>query len=166
MPYQVFATADGFIVLAIGNDSQFRRFCEFAGCEELADDERFATNDSRVRNREDAVAALNPILAAHPSSHWLVGLEQRGIGCGPINNLAQVFDDPHVRARGMVTEVPHPAIDGAPAKLIASPLRLSATPVEIRHAPPMLGQHTEQVLGEVLGMDADEIEALKAAQAI
>ena len=166
VPYQVFATADGFIVLAIGNDSQFRRFCEFAGCEELADDERFATNDSRVRNREDAVAALNPILAAHPSSHWLVGLEQRGIGCGPINNLAQVFDDPHVRARGMVTEVPHPAIDGAPAKLIASPLRLSATPVEIRHAPPMLGQHTEQVLGEVLGMDADEIEALKAAQAI
>ncbi len=166
VPYQVFATADGFIVLAIGNDSQFRRFCEFAGCEELADDERFATNDSRVLNREDAVAALNPILAAHPSSHWLVGLEQRGIGCGPINNLAQVFDDPHVRARGMVTEVPHPAIDGAPAKMIASPLRLSATPVEIRHAPPMLGQHTEQVLGEVLGMDADEIEALRAAQAI
>jgi crotonobetainyl-CoA:carnitine CoA-transferase CaiB-like acyl-CoA transferase len=166
VPYQVFETSDGHIVLAIGNDAQFRRFCEFAGCDELADDARFATNDARVRNREDAVGALRPILAALPKAHWLEGLRQRGIGCGPINDLAQVFDDPHVRARGMVTEMPHPAIGGAPARLIASPLRLSATPVTYRHAPPVLGEHTEQVLGEVLGMDAGEIEALRAAKAI
>ena len=135
-------------------------------CEELADDARFATNDSRVRNRENVVAALRPILAAHNSAHWLEGLQERGIGCGPINDLAQVFDDPHVRARGMVTEVPHPAIGGAPAKLIASPLRLSATPVEYRHPPPVLGEHTEEVLGEVLGLSAAEIESLRAAKAI
>ncbi len=166
VPYQVFATADGFIVLAIGNDTQFGRFCEFAGCEELAADGRFATNAARVRDREALVAALRPILGARPSAHWLDGLQQRGIGCGPINDLAQVFDDPHVRARAMVTEMAHPAIGGARAKLIASPLRLSATPVTYRHPPPMLGQHTEQVLAEVLGLDAGEIEALRAAKAI
>jgi len=166
VPYQVFTTADGFIVLAIGNDTQFGRFCEFAGCEELAGEERFATNAARVGNRQALVAALRPILAALPSAHWLDGLQRRGIGCGPINDLAQVFDDPHVRARGMVTEMAHPAIGGAPAKLIASPLRLSATPVTYRHAPPVLGQHTEQVLAEVLGLDAGEIEALRAAKAI
>ena len=161
VPYQVCKTGDGFIVVAIGNDAQFRRFCEFADCVELADDERFATNDARVRNREDACAALNPIFAAKPSAYWLQGLEERKIGCGPINNLDQVFQDPHVKARGMVKEVPHPAIDGGIAKLIASPFRLSETPVAYRYPPPLLGQHTEEVLRDVLELDDVELGKLR-----
>ncbi len=153
VPYQVFATADGHIVVAIGNDSQFRRFCDSIDRADLCEDARFATNDARVRNRESCIAALRPVFELRPSADWLADLEAQGIGCGPINNLAQVFEDPHVRARGMIAEVPHPAIDGRPARLIASPLRLSATPVETRRAPPLLGQHTEEVLEEVLGMD-------------
>ena len=166
VPYQVFATSDGYIVLAIGNDTQFRQFCDFAGCKELVDDKRFATNDARVRNREEVIAALRPILAAHASEYWFEGLQQRRIGCGPINNLEQVFDDPHVQSRGMVTEMPHPAIDGGAAKMISSPLRLSETPVTYRYAPPLLGEHTEQGLAEVLGLGSDEIQALRVAKAI
>ena len=162
VPYQVFATADGHIVVAIGNDTQFRRFSEFAGCTELADDARFATNDARVRHRDDIDARLRPVFAAKPSRYWLEGLEARGIGCGPINDLAQVFDDAQVKARGMVTEMPHPAIGGGKAKLIASPLRLSATPVAYRLPPPMLGQHTDEVLREALGASDEEIAALRA----
>ncbi|NQU70802.1 MAG: CoA transferase [Rhodospirillales bacterium] len=161
VPYQVFKTGDGFIVVAIGNDTQFRRFCEFADCVALADDERFATNDGRVRNREQAVAALNPIFAAKPSAYWLQGLEERKIGCGPINNLEQVFDDPHVKAREMVKEIPHPAIDGGLAKIIGSPFRLSETPVTYRNPPPMLGQHTEEVLRDVLGLDDAALAKLR-----
>ena len=159
VPYQVFRTADGFIVVAIGNDSQFRRFCESIERGNLCADPRFATNDARVRNRAVCIDALRPVFAARSSADWLAALEAQGIGCGPINDLAQVFADPHVIARGMVSEVPHPAIDGRPARLIASPLRLSETPVETRHAPPMLGQHTDEVLAELLGMD----EAARAA---
>ena len=161
VPYQVFETGDGFIVVAIGNDPQFGRFCEFAGCAELIEDPVFATNDARVRNRETVVDRLRPIFAVKPSSYWLEGLEARSIGCGPINDLAQVFEDPHVKARGMVTEIPHPAIDGKPAKIIGSPLRLSETPVAYRHAPPVLGANTEEVLTEVLGLGADELAALR-----
>ena len=161
VPYQVFETGDGFIVVAIGNDTQFGRFCEFAGCAELIEDPVYATNDARVRNRETVVDRLRPIFAVKPSSYWLEGLEARSIGCGPINDLAQVFEDPHVKARGMVTEIPHPAIDGKPAKIIGSPLRLSETPVAYRHAPPVLGANTEEVLTEVLGLGADELAALR-----
>ena len=158
VPYQVFETGDGFIVVAIGNDPQFG---QFAGCAELIEDPVFATNDARVRNRETVVDRLRPIFAVKPSSYWLEGLEARSIGCGPINDLAQVFEDPHVKARGMVTEIPHPAIDGKPAKIIGSPLRLSETPVAYRHAPPVLGANTEEVLTEVLGLGADELAALR-----
>jgi crotonobetainyl-CoA:carnitine CoA-transferase CaiB-like acyl-CoA transferase len=161
VPYQVFKTGDGFIVVAIGNDTQFRRFCEFADCVELADDERFATNDARVRNREEAVAALSPIFAAKSSDYWLKGLEERKIGCGPINNLEQVFKDPHVKARGMVKEIPHPAIDGGSAKIIGSPFRLSKTPVVYRNPPPLLGEHTEEVLRELLGLDDAALAKLR-----
>ncbi len=161
VPYQVFKTGDGFIVVAIGNDTQFRRFCEFADCVDLADDERFATNDARVRNREQAVAVLNPIFAAKSSAYWLLGLEERKIGCGPINNLEQVFEDPHVKARGMVKEILHPAIDGGLAKIIGSPFRLSETPVTYRNPPPLLGQHTEEVLRDVLGLDDAALAKLR-----
>ncbi len=163
VPYQVFQTADGFIVVAIGNDSQFRRFCESIERADLCADARFATNDARVRNRAACIDALRPIFEARASADWLAALDEQGIGCGPINNLAQVFEDPHVLARGMVSAVPHPAIDGRPARLIASPLRLSETPVETRRAPPMLGQHTDEVLAEVLGMDETARAALRRA---
>ncbi len=166
VPYQVFATADGYIVVAIGNDGQFRRFCAMVERGDLADDPRFATNDGRVRNRGECIAELRPIFAARASRDWLSALEAEGIGCGPINRLDQVFDDPHVKARGMVAEIPHPAVDGAPAKLIASPLRFSGTPVSTRRPPPLLGEHTEEVLGDLLGCDAAEIDRLRAAGAI
>ena len=166
VPYQVFATADGHIVVAIGNDGQFRRFCDMAARGDLADDPRFATNDARVRNRESCIAELRPVFAARTSAEWLSALEQEGIGCGPINRLDQVFEDPHVKARGMVADVPHKAIGGAPARLIASPLRLSGTPAGIRRAPPVLGEHTEEVLRELLGCDDAEIGELRAAGAI
>ena len=178
VPYQVFATADGHIVLAIGNDSQFRTFCEFAGAPELADDPRFATNALRVaieviarvhhlkRNREATVARIRDIVVQHPSAHWLEGLEQRKIGCGPINTLDQVFSDPHVLAREMVKRVPHPAAGPGGVEIIGSPLRLSETPVAYRHHPPLLGEHTEEVLRSVLELDDAELTGLRAAGAI
>lgn len=166
VPYQVFPTADGHIIVAIGNDAQFRRFCDFAGRSELADDERFAANDARVRNRDRLAPLLRAVFEAKPSAYWLEGLERRKIGCGPINDLAQVFADPQLAARGMVAEIAHSALDGAPTKLIASPLRLSKTPVRYRRHPPLLGEQTESVLRELLGLDDDELASLRDAGAI
>ncbi len=166
VPYQVFSTMDGHVILTIGNDVQFRRFCEFAGAEELADDARYATNGDRVRNRDALIGAMEPILAARPSSHWLEGMEKLKIGCGPINNIDQVFADPHVQDRGMVVEMDHPEAGGNKVPFIASPLRLSETPVSYRLAPPTLGQHTDEVLREVLELGDDEISALREAGAI
>ena len=166
VPYQVFPTADGHIIVAIGNDAQFRRFCDFADCSELAVDERFAANDARVRNRDRLTPLLRAVFEAKPSAYWLEGLERRKIGCGPINDLAQVFADPQLAARGMVAEVAHSALGGAPAKLIASPLRLSKTPVRYRRHPPLLGEQTESALRELLGLDDGELEALRDAGAI
>ncbi len=158
VPYQAFATKDGHIVLAVGNDAQFERLCEVAGRPEVARDERFARNAARVRNREDLVALLAPLLAARASRDWIASLEAAGVPCGPINDLAQVFDDPQVRHRGMRVEVPHPLCGTAP--MVASPVRLSGTPV--RHAPaPTLGQHTREVLEGILGMDEAEVRALR-----
>jgi crotonobetainyl-CoA:carnitine CoA-transferase CaiB-like acyl-CoA transferase len=165
VPYQVFQTADGHIVLAIGNDSQFRTFCEFAGAPELAADPRFATNDARVKNRAEAVAKVQEIIEKHPSQYWLEEFEKLKIGCGPINTLDQVFADPHVVARNMTVDLPHPLLPGG-AKLIASPLRLSETPVEYRHHPPLLGEHTDEVLAEKLGLDTAAVAELRAGGAI
>jgi crotonobetainyl-CoA:carnitine CoA-transferase CaiB-like acyl-CoA transferase len=166
VPYQVFPTADGHIVLAIGNDTQFRTFCEFAGVPELADDPLFATNAQRVANREQTVARVREIIQEKPSAHWLEGLERLRIGCGPINNLDQVFSDPHVVAREMVRQVPHPLAGPEGVSVIASPLRLSATPVTYRHHPPLLGEHTEEVLRDLLQMDDAELERLRASGTI
>jgi crotonobetainyl-CoA:carnitine CoA-transferase CaiB-like acyl-CoA transferase len=162
VPYQVFVTADGHIMLTIGNDLQFQRFCEFAGCPELAADARFATNANRVTNREALIDAMKPVLAAKPSVHWLENLERLKIGCGPINRIDQVFADPHVQARGMVVEMAHAAIGGA-VPLVGSPLRLSDTPVTYRHAPPVIGADTDAVLRGVLGLEDGEIESLRKA---
>ncbi len=166
VPYQVFATADGHIVVAVGNDNQFRTFAGILGEPELADQPLFATNDSRVRNREEVVAHIQAIMQTKPSAYWLAELEANKIGCGPINTLDQVFEDPHVKAREMVVNIPHPLAGPDGAQLIASPLRLSETPVEYRHHPPLLGQHTDEVLRDVLGYDADKIAGLRESGAI
>ncbi|MEK9966556.1 MAG: CaiB/BaiF CoA-transferase family protein [Rhodospirillaceae bacterium] len=166
VPYQVFATADGHIVVAVGNDNQFRTFAGILGEPELADQPLFATNDSRVRNRQEVVAHIQAIMQTKPSAYWLAELEANKIGCGPINTLDQVFEDPHVKAREMVVNIPHPLAGPDGAQLIASPLRLSETPVEYRHHPPLLGQHTDEVLRDVLGYDANKIAGLRESGAI
>lgn len=154
VPYQSFQTADGDIILAVGNDAQYQRFCEVAERPDLASDERFKTNDRRVRNRDILIPILREIIRARPSKFWLDALEAKGVSCGPINTLEQVFSDPQILARGMRLKMPHKATGTRPVELIASPMRLSATPPEYRHAPPLLGQHTDEVLEELLGLDA------------
>ncbi|MDQ6638857.1 MAG: CoA transferase [Pseudomonadota bacterium] len=163
VPYQVFEVADGHLILAVGNDAQFARFCAVAGCPELAADERFARNAGRVRHR----AALVPLLAARlmrrARADWLAELEAAKVPCGPINDLAEVFADPQVRERAMTVEMPHP-LAGA-VRLVASPIKLAATPVRYRLAPPLLGADTDAVLAEH-GFDAAAIAALRKRGAI
>ena len=161
VPYQVFPTADGNIIVAVGNDDQFKRYCEFAGVPELINDERFVTNKARVQNREALTQILNDVMRQKPSAYWLEALEKIKITCGPINNIDQVFDDAQVAARGMRIEMNHPATGGEPVSLIGSPSKMSVTEVSYRHAPPMLGQHTEEVLEELLGLDAAECNRLR-----
>ncbi len=161
VPYQVFAAADGDFILAVGNDAQFQRFCEFAGVPELAAEEKFRTNDARVRNRDELTRRLEPILARHPSRYWLEGLEPLNVSCGPINTIDQVFADPQVRHREMEIEMRHPLAEESPVRLIASPIRMSATPPSYRRPPPTLGQHTDEVLEGLLGMGGDELAALR-----
>ncbi len=161
VPYQVFATADGHVVLSIGNDSTFRRFCEGFDLAHLLDDERFATNAARVRNRALVTDTLAPVLARETTAWWVERLEARSIGCGPINKLSQVFADPQVQARGMVIEMAHPATADGRVKLLANPVRLSATPADYRLPPPLLGEHTEEVLSGLLGLDTAEIAGLR-----
>ena len=158
VPYQVFEAADGHLILAVGNDAQFKRFCALAGCPALALDERFASNAARVRHREWLV----PLLAAHlkqrPRDEWLALLDAHKVPCGPINNLAEVFADPQVQARQMSVPVPHPHNEAL--HLVASPMKLSATPVQNRRPPPLLGQHTDEVLAQ-LGLSAPQREQLR-----
>ena len=161
VPYQDFPSADGDFILAVGNDSQFRKFCEVAGCAELATDPRYASNKARVANRDELIPQLRQITVFKSTAQWIELLEQAGVPCGPINDLAQVFADPQVQARGLRLDLPHAL--GSLAPQVASPIRLSATPVEYRLAPPLLGQHTEQVLQSLLGMDQEQISALRAA---
>ena len=161
MPYQSFATADGDIILAVGNDGQFQRFCKVAGCDNLAEDPRYATNANRVSNRDEIVALLKPIIAAKPSEFWLTELEKNNVSCGPINRLDQVFADPQFLARGMRLDMPHPKTGTKPVSMVASPLKFSKSQVDYRLSPPVLGQHSEEVLGEVLGLSADEVAGLR-----
>jgi crotonobetainyl-CoA:carnitine CoA-transferase CaiB-like acyl-CoA transferase len=159
VPYQVFATADGYIVLSIGNDPTFRRFCENFSLPHLLEDARFATNAARVENRQFVTDTLAPVMREHSTAWWVEKLEALKIGCGPINKLSEVFADPQVVARGVVVEIARP--DGGTVKVIANPVRLSASPPDYRIAPPVLGEHTEQVLGERLGMGRDELAKLR-----
>lgn len=159
VPYEAYKAADHYIILAVGNDAQFRRFCEVAGQLDLADNDRYATNRSRVENREELGPILNEIIAARPRAFWLEELEKVGVPCGPINNLEQVFDDPHIQSRGARQEVEHPEAGALPT--VANPIRLSESPITYDYAPPVLGQHNADVLTGLLGMDADEIAELK-----
>ena len=159
VPYQVFPTGDGHIVLSIGNDPTFKRFCEAFALTHLLEDERFATNAARVRNRQLVTDTLTPVMQQHRTTWWVDRLEALKIGCGPINKLSEVFADPHVIAREMVKEMPHSS--GRMVKVIANPVRLSETPVDYRIAPPLLGEHTDAVLSERLGLDATALAALR-----
>jgi len=162
VPYQSFPTADGDIIMAVGNDGQFERFCEFAGVTHLLEDERFSTNGARVVNRAELVPILRELIASKPSKHWLEGLEAVNVSCGPINTLEQVFDDPQIKAREMQLKMTHPVAGTRPIDLIASPIKMSETPTSYRNPPPLLGQHTEEILKELLNSSDDDIAALRA----
>ena len=159
VPYQDFPTADGDFILTVGNDSQFRKFAEVAGRSEWVDDPRFATNKLRVANRGVLVPLIRQATVFKTTAEWVAQLEAVGVPCGPINDLAQVFADPQVRARGLAMHLPHALAGLVPQ--VASPIRLSETPVEYRNAPPLLGEHTQQVLERVLGLDAGVVEGLR-----
>ncbi len=159
VPYQAFATRDGYLILAIGNDGQFRRFCEVAGRPDLAGDPRFATNSGRVDHRAELVPVLEEIIGSRTSASWLADLEPAGVPCGPINDLAQVFADPQVEHRRMRVEVAHPL--AGRAEVVASPIKLSATPVVPPAPAPALGQHTGEVLAGLLGLDQRELAVLR-----
>jgi len=158
-PYQEFPTKDGYIILAVGNDPTFERFCKAFGQEALLADPRFATNPIRVQNRQLVTDTLTPVMKSKTTAEWIEALEALKIGCGPINTLEQVFADPHVQARDMVVEMAHGS--GETVKVIANPVKLSATPPSYRSAPPVLGEHTQDVLTSVLKMSASDIATLK-----
>ncbi|WP_257625004.1 CaiB/BaiF CoA transferase family protein [Variovorax boronicumulans] len=161
-PYQDFQTQDGSMLLAIGNNGQFARFCEAAGHAEWAADPRFASNTLRVTHREVLIPQMQAVTRTRSTADWIALLEDKAVPCGPINNIAQAFDDEQVKARGLAVTLPRDAGDGiASITGVASPLRLSATPPVLRHAPPALGQHTDEVLAE-FGLDAEKIAALRA----
>jgi len=166
VPYEALPASDGYYILAVGNDAQFRKFCDFAGLPELPGDPRFATNDARVRNRQELIPTLREATAGKPRAHWLEGLAPLGVPASPLNAIDEVFEDPQVVHRGMVIEMPHGQAQGGRLPLIASPMRLSRTPVDYRYPPPTLGQHTEEVLRELLGMEDPEIAGLRAGRVI
>jgi crotonobetainyl-CoA:carnitine CoA-transferase CaiB-like acyl-CoA transferase len=170
VPYQVFEVAPAaghakdHIILAVGNDGQFAKFCAVAGRPELATDARYTRNQDRVRNRGELVPLLGDILKTRTKADWLAALEAAKVPCGAINNLAEVFADAHVQERGMVTEWPHPLKDGL--RLVSSPMKLSATPVRTDLAPPLLGQHTDEVLRNVLNYPDEKLSELKEGKVI
>ncbi|GAB3326276.1 CaiB/BaiF CoA-transferase family protein [Bordetella tumulicola] len=149
VPYQVFAASDGHLIVATGNESQYRAYCKAIGAPELGDDPRFCTNRLRVTNRETLIALLADIMKQGPRDEWIAKLEAAGVPSGPINNIAQAFAHPQVQARQLRRELPHPL--GGTAPVTASPLRFSASPVVYRKAPPLLGEHTQEILRDVLG---------------
>ena len=160
VPYQPFRTADGDVIIACGNDNLYRKFCVAAGCGELADDPRFATNGKRVENRAELTRLLAEVFRQRSTREWVGLLEAAGVPNGPINDVAQVFEEPQVKARGVRIELEHAA--GAPLPMVASPMRFSETPLEYRQAPPLLGQHTDQVLRELLGKSEAQLAKLRA----
>lgn len=152
VPYQVFAASDGHLIVAVGNDSQFRSYCEVIGRSELGEHPDYATNSARLRNRNTLIPELEKIMKTRTRDEWIGALQKAGVPCGPINNLKQVFEEPQVKAREIWRTIPHPLAGEAPTT--ASPIRYSDTPVQYRMAPPLLGQHTDEILEELGLKDA------------
>lgn len=164
VPYQTFQSADGFIILTVGNDSQFADFCEVAQCQALLQDPRFTTNQARVNNREIVIEQLATIIKAKTSDFWLQQLEIKGVPCGPINDIAQVFDNPQIKHRKMLNELTHPENGKVP--IVSNPINFSRTPIVYHQAPPNLGEHTDEVLTELLGYDTGVIGKLRQSKII
>ena len=164
VPYQTFKTADGAVILACGNDNLFRKFCEVASAPNLAGDARYATNGKRVENRVELTRILDEIFARRTTHEWVEMLEAAGVPNGPINTIEQVFAEPQAIARGLRVELAHPA--AGKVALTRSPMRFSATPVEHERPPPLLGQHTDEILRELLGLKDDEVAKLRADGAV
>jgi glutaryl-CoA transferase len=164
VPYQPFKSSDGEVIVACGNDNLFRRFCDAVGCPELARDPRFATNGKRVENRAEITGLIGTFMRKRTTAEWLELLEAAGVPNGPINDIAQVFQEPQVQARGVKIELDHAAAGKLP--LVASPMRFSGTPLEYRLPPPLLGEHTDEVLRGLLGKSDAEIARLRAEEII
>jgi formyl-CoA transferase len=164
VPYQTFKACDGYFALGIGNDGQWRQFCEIAGKKEWALDVRFNTNSKRVKNRKILIPMLEDLFHQSEIAHWLSILETVGVPCGPINSIDQLMDDPQISAREMVIDVPHPSAGSV--RMVASPLKIPTSPVKVRYPPPLLGEHTEQILCELLDFNRKAVEELKKAQVI
>ena len=164
VPYQPFATSDGWIAVAVGNDRQWQLLCEIAHWADLGQDERFTTNPLRVQNRRFLLPILEERFQRQSTDHWYQNLLDAGIPCGPINHIDQVYDDPQVLAREMLVEMPHPTAESV--KLTGSPFKFSRTPVEMDAHPPLLGQHTDEVLREYLDYSTEEIESLRVSGVI
>ena len=159
VPYQDFPTADGNMVLTVGNDEQFTRLCDVLEHPEWASDERFATNRARVANRKELIPRLRQATVMRSTQEWVQILERSGVPCGPVNTLDQVFEDPQVLARGMKQSVQHPSLGDVPT--VGNPIRLKLTPVSYRTAPPLLGEQSKQVLETIVGLSSGEIESLR-----
>jgi crotonobetainyl-CoA:carnitine CoA-transferase CaiB-like acyl-CoA transferase len=164
VPYQTFETKDGAIILACGNDNLFNKFCEVAGCAHLAKDPRFSTNADRVKNREEITRLLNDVFAKRATHQWVALLDAAGVANGPINTIAQVFGEPQVKARGLKIELPHAT--AGKVSLVASPMRFSETPIKHEVPPPVLGQHTDEILRGVLGLSDANITLLRSDKVI
>ena len=160
VPYQAVPASDGYFMLAVGNDSQFEKFCQIAGLDSIAQNPAFATNRERVKAREQLIPLVEAATASKPAAWWLEKLSDAHVPCGPINNLEQVFADPQVQARGMVLEQSHP--QAGTVRTVRNPLGFSVSPLEYEQAPPTLGQHTASVLQSELGLSEDEIVKLRA----
>jgi crotonobetainyl-CoA:carnitine CoA-transferase CaiB-like acyl-CoA transferase len=158
VPYEVFPASDGHLILAVGNDGQFERFCKVAGCPELAEEARFRTMSQRIVHRAELTPLIAEIMRTRSKQEWIGALEAANVPCGPINNMKEVFDDPQVRHRGLRVDMPHPS--GGAAPVVASPMRLQATPVEYRLAPPLLGQHNDEIYRGLLGLSESELAHL------
>ncbi|WPZ36641.1 CaiB/BaiF CoA-transferase family protein [Thalassobaculum sp. OXR-137] len=159
VPYKVFPTADGHVILACGNDRQFQGWCDVAGAHELKNNPDYATNPLRLKNRVALYAAMPDYMMTKTTDEWVAALEAAKVPCGPVNTIDRAFADPQVQARGMRIDLPHPLAGEGTVPLIANPVKLSGTPVRYRYAPPTLGQHTDEVLAEILGLSAEEIAA-------
>jgi crotonobetainyl-CoA:carnitine CoA-transferase CaiB-like acyl-CoA transferase len=166
VPYQLLATSDGHFTLAVGNDAQFQKFCAFASASALADEPRFATNSQRVKHRDLLMPMIERITKTKPTKQWVEGLSALGVPSGPVNDIQQVFEDPQVLHRGMKIAVPDSHTQGGAVPLVGNPIKMSATPVDYRRPPPKLGQHTDEVLRELLGLSDNERAALRARQVI